>query len=130
MKSIKSKLNPILCSLIGSTKFSIRSLGPALFIILMIVPGISNAQNCPTVNVVDDPPQFQWTYHPVGPDNSEAHYSGTMEVGEVTLTLNNGETLTTRAYRQAGEEYTIPGPTINMVPGNKYILKFHNTLPY
>ncbi|NNF33921.1 MAG: multicopper oxidase domain-containing protein, partial [Saprospiraceae bacterium] len=89
-----------------------------------------NAQNCPTVNVVDDPPQFQWTHHPVGPNNPEEHYSGTMEVGAVTLTMNNGETLTTRAYRQEGTNYTIPGPTIKMVPGNKYVLKLHNTLPY
>jgi FtsP/CotA-like multicopper oxidase with cupredoxin domain len=44
--------------------------------------------------------------------------------------MNNGETLTTRAYRQEGTNYTIPGPTIKMVPGNKYVLKFHNTLPY
>ena len=110
---------------------SIKKITPILSsLLLFLFPLISHAQNCPTVDVVDDPPQFQWTYHPVGPDNPEAHYSGTMEVGEVTLTFNNGETLTTRAYRQEGTAYTIPGPTINMVPGNKYVLKFHNTLPY
>ena len=50
-------------------------------------------------------------------------------MGEVTLTIG-GETLTTRAYRQAGDEYSIPGPTLVMAPGAKYVLRFHNTLPY
>ncbi|MGI9517594.1 MAG: multicopper oxidase family protein, partial [Pirellulaceae bacterium] len=31
---------------------------------------------------------------------------------------------------QAGGSYSIPGPTITMAPGNKYVLRFHNTLPY
>jgi FtsP/CotA-like multicopper oxidase with cupredoxin domain len=52
-----------------------------------------------------------------------------MEIGEETFTIG-GETLTTRAYRQAGGSYTIPGPTMTVVPGNKYVLGFHNTLPY
>ena len=50
-------------------------------------------------------------------------------MGSVTLVIN-GETLTTRAYRQAGTDYSIPGPTMGMVPGNKYVLRFKNTLPY
>lgn len=98
--------------------------------LLLLTSFTTFSQSCPTTNLVQDPPQFQWTYHPVSVDNPEAHYSGTMEVGEVTLIFNNGETLTTRAYRQEGTEYSIPGPTITMKPGNKYILKFHNTLPY
>ena len=34
------------------------------------------------------------------------------------------------SYRQQGGTYSIPGPTIRVVPGNKYVLRFHNTLPY
>ena len=41
-----------------------------------------------------------------------------------------GETLTTRAYRQEGGTYSIPGPTIYMTPGQTYGLTFKNTLPY
>jgi FtsP/CotA-like multicopper oxidase with cupredoxin domain len=84
---------------------------------------------CPTTNVIVDPPQFQWTFHPVTASNPEPYYSGTMEIGEATFTIG-ADTLTTRAYRQAGGTYSIPGPTITMVPGNKYVLRFHNSLPY
>jgi FtsP/CotA-like multicopper oxidase with cupredoxin domain len=84
---------------------------------------------CPSTNVVEDPPMFQWTYHPLSANNPEPYYSGTLEYGEATFTID-GETLTTRAYRQQGAEYSIPGPTLNMVPGNKYVLRFHNLLPY
>ncbi len=76
-----------------------------------------------------DPPTFEWTYHPVTANNPEAYYSGVMEIGESTFVIG-GATLTTRAYRQAGGSYTIPGPTMHVVPGNKYVLRFHNTLPY
>ena len=78
---------------------------------------------CPA-DAITDPGVFQWTYNSTGD-----YYSGTMEVGEATFNLN-GESLTTRAYRQEGQAYTIPGPTMTMVPGNKYVLSFHNTLPY
>lgn len=88
-----------------------------------------NAQ-CNGTNDIMEPVEFQWTYHPVSATNSEAYYSGTMEVGEVTLTLNNNETLTTRAYRQKGTDYTVPGPTLRMRPGQKYVLRLENTLPY
>jgi FtsP/CotA-like multicopper oxidase with cupredoxin domain len=84
---------------------------------------------CPSTNVIVDPPQFQWTYHPASPTNPAPYYSGTLEIGEATFDIG-GQTLTTRAYRQAGTSYTIPGPTITMSPGNKYVLRFHNTLPY
>ncbi len=79
----------------------------------------------PTENIVDNPEEFQWTYQ----SSPEPHYTGIMEVGEATFTIN-GETLTTRAYRQPGGSYSIPGPTMKVVPGNKYVLRFHNTLPY
>jgi FtsP/CotA-like multicopper oxidase with cupredoxin domain len=79
----------------------------------------------PTENIVDTPDQFEWTYQ----SSPEPHYTGVMEVGIATFTIN-GETFTTRAYRQEGGNYSIPGPTIKVVPGNKYVLRFHNTLPY
>ncbi len=82
-----------------------------------------------TGQTVVDPPQFIWTYHPVTANNPEAYYSGVMEIGEETFVIG-GETFTTRAYRQSGSNYTIPGPTMTMLPGNKYVLRFHNTLPY
>ena len=84
---------------------------------------------CPATNVVVDPPQFQWTYHAASATNPQPYYSGTMEVGQASFTIG-GQTLTTRAYRQEGTAYTIPGPTIKMRPGNKYVMSFHNTLPY
>lgn len=99
-----------------------------LFIVLLI-PQLVNATTCPSTDVVIDPPAFQWTHHPVSASNPAEYYSGTLEMGEVTLNIN-GETLTTRAYRQEGTEYSIPGPTMNMAPGNKYVLRFQNTLPY
>jgi FtsP/CotA-like multicopper oxidase with cupredoxin domain len=82
------------------------------------------ASTCPTDQVVTSPPEFIWTYDEVG-----NYYSGTLEMGEATFDIN-GETLTTRAYRQEGGDYTIPGPTLVMEPGNKYVLRFKNTLPY
>ena len=80
--------------------------------------------------IIEDPEDFHWTYHPVSATNPEAYYSGTMEVGDTTFTFNNGETLTTRAYKQKGYAYSIPGPTLRMTPGNKYVLSLHNLLPY
>jgi FtsP/CotA-like multicopper oxidase with cupredoxin domain len=83
---------------------------------------------CPATNVIQDPPQFVWTFHPAA-GSTPAYFSGTLEMGEATFTIG-GQSLTTRAYRQAGTAYTIPGPTIKMVPGNKYVLQFRNTLPF
>lgn len=83
---------------------------------------------CPTTNVIQEPPQFAWTFHPAS-GATPAYFSGTLEMGEATFTIG-GQTLTTRAYRQSGAAYSIPGPTIRMVPGNKYVLQFHNTLPF
>jgi FtsP/CotA-like multicopper oxidase with cupredoxin domain len=90
--------------------------------------GSGSLTACPMTNVIQDPPQFVWTFHPAS-GGTPAHFSGTLELGEATFTIG-GQTLTTRAYRQAGGAYTIPGPTIKMVPGNKYVLQFHNTLPF
>ncbi|MDH3403538.1 MAG: MopE-related protein [Acidobacteriota bacterium] len=97
--------------------------------ILICQATIALGSPCPGSNVIADPPTFQWTFHPVTGNNPEPYYSGTLEYGEATFTIG-GETLTTRAYRQAGGQYTIPGPTLVMTPGNKYVVRFHNTLPY
>jgi FtsP/CotA-like multicopper oxidase with cupredoxin domain len=80
---------------------------------------------CPGSNVVVDPPELQWTFH----DGPEPHHSAVLEYGEATFDIG-GETLTTRAYRQAGGAYSIPGPTMTMVPGNTYVVRFRNRLPY
>jgi FtsP/CotA-like multicopper oxidase with cupredoxin domain len=101
-----------------------------LMILALVVISASVKGQCPGTDVIQDPEEFIWTYHPADSNNPEAYYSGIMEVGEVTVTFNNGETLTTRAYRQQGGSYSVPGPTIRVVPGNKYVLSLHNTLPY
>ncbi len=73
---------------------------------------------------IGNPPEFQWTYHSDGD-----YYSGELEVSEATFDIG-GDTLVTRAYRQPGQPHSIPGPTIRMAPGNKYVLRFQNRLPY
>lgn len=95
---------------------------------LTLACAVSLAGFCYGVDIVDPAP-FQWTYHPASTKNPEPYYSGIMEIGKASFTIG-GETITTRAYRQAGGTYSIPGPTITMVPGNKYVLRFHNRLPY
>ena len=101
-----------------------KLISQVLFLILA-VPLFANASSCPTTDVVTDAPLFQWTY-----DSAGDYYSGTLIMDEVTTTLNNGETLTTRAYAQAGDTPSVPGPTIVMDPGKKYVLKFENRLAY
>ncbi len=95
----------------------------SVFILAMFVL-VSSAQAgiCPGTNLIKDPPEFQWV-------NSGGYQSGTLEIGEATLTIGT-DTLTTRAYRQAGKAFSIPGPTIKMTPGETYVLTFKNTLPY
>src|SRR6266508_4566801 len=82
----------------------------------------AEASVCPTSNVVQDPAEFQWTAN-------NGYFSGTLEFGAATLTVG-ADTLTTRAYRQAGGTFSIPGPTIKMIPGNTYVLTLKNLLPY
>ncbi len=102
---------------------------PLTFLFIQLTT-FSTYGQCTGGNLITDPIEFQWTYHPVSATNPEAYYSGTMEVGDTTFTFNNGETLTTRAYKQKGFAYSIPGPTLKMTPGNKYVLSLHNLLPY
>ncbi len=89
---------------------------------LMLTVGTAEAGVCPTSNVIQDPAQFQWT-------SQNGYWSGTLEIGEATLAVG-ADTLTTRAYRQAGGSFSIPGPTISMIPGQTYVLTFKNLLPY
>ncbi len=99
-----------------------RSVIISLAISILALAGIAQASVCPTSNVIQDPAEFLWT-------SQNGYLSGTLEIGEATLPIGAG-TLTTRAYRQAGGSYSIPGPTIKMTPGNTYVLTLKNLLPY
>ena len=90
--------------------------------VLLIAVGVAHAGVCPTTNVIEDPPAFVWT-----PESG--YWSGTLEIGAATLTIGS-DTLTTRAYRQEGGSFSIPGPTITMTPGQTYVLTFKNLLPW
>ena len=98
-----------------------KILSLVLFLILA-VPVLANATQCPTSNVVTDAKLFQWTDH-------GSYSSGTLVMGEATFNIN-GETLTTRAYAQEGQPFSIPGPTMVMEPGRKYVVRFKNLLPF
>lgn len=102
-----------------------------LAIIMMGYTAIALGNNhCTGPDAITDPPQFQWTHHPAS-GSTEAYYSGRLEMGEASFDVDGDgvNDLTTRAYRQEGGTYTIPGPTIKMTPGNKYVLQFWNNLP-
>ena len=80
--------------------------------------GGAQATTCPSTNVIEDPPVFQWSGN-----------EGTLEIGEATVDIGD-ETLTTRAFRQEGGQFSIPGPTMYMTPGQTYVLTFKNSLPF
>ena len=94
----------------------------AIVIAVTLLPQSTHAQSCAITNEILNPQPFVWT-------DAGDHYVGVLEYGEATFIINN-DNLTTRAYRQEGGCYSIPGPTLNMTPGNKYILRFRNLLPY
>lgn len=100
-----------------------------LCLAVFVYPTIAISSTCPGSNQITDPPIFQWTFHPATAGNPVEYYSGTMEIGEATLTIGS-DWIKTRAYRQEGGQYSIPGPTLFMQPGKKYVLRFKNTLPY
>ncbi|MBT8049326.1 MAG: multicopper oxidase domain-containing protein [Gammaproteobacteria bacterium] len=81
---------------------------------------------CTNSNLISDPEPFVWT---LVDDPTDPHWTGTMEIAKATLAVG-GEMITTRIYRQEGGCNSIPGPTMTMVPGNKYVLKFRNRLAY
>lgn len=95
----------------------------AFAIAICFLIGSAQASTCPTTDVIQDPAAFVWT-------DAGGYYEGTLEIGAANFTFNNGESLTTRAYRQADGNYSIPGPTMYMTPGNTYVLTFKNNLPY
>jgi FtsP/CotA-like multicopper oxidase with cupredoxin domain len=105
--------------------FSLLSLTIIASAIILVQSTYAEPALAATTNDILDPEPFVWTYV----SSPEPHYVGVLEYGEATFTIN-GETLTTRAYRQEGGEFSIPGPTLNMAPGNKYVLRFRNLLPY
>lgn len=95
-----------------------------LFVSMFVSAGGAQAGQCPSSNIIQDPPPFQWQY------NANLNYwSGTLEIGAANLNIGS-DTLTTRAYRQEGGSFSIPGPTMTMMPGEKYVLTFKNTLQY
>ena len=102
--------------------FGLLLMTTLISIVLIPQPQPALAQACAIKNEILDPQPFVWT-------DAGDHFVGVLEYGEATFTIN-GETLTTRAYRQEGGCYSIPGPTLNMAPGNKYVLRFRNLLPY
>lgn len=101
----------------------IRLLTSIIVLMMLAFAGVVQASQCPTTDVIQDPEPFVWT-------DGGGYFEGTLEIGAASFTFNNGETLTTRAYRQAGGQFSIPGPTMYMTPGQTYVLTFKNTLPF
>ena len=99
-----------------------KFLSMVLVLLTLTIASITQASVCPTTNVIQDPAEFQWTAQ-------NGYFTGTLEFGKATLNFGTN-TLTTRAYRQEGRDYSIPGPTIRMTPGNTYVLTLKNLLPY
>ncbi len=95
-----------------------KALTKILLISMFLTGGIAQASQCPGTNVIEDPPVFQWSGN-----------EGTLEIGEASFVIG-GETLTTRAFRQEGGQFSIPGPTMYMSPGQTYVLTFKNSLPF
>jgi FtsP/CotA-like multicopper oxidase with cupredoxin domain len=101
------------------------------FILTVALFGLATgaqAQTCTgSSDTIADPVEFQWTW------NTGGYWTGTLELGKADFCIG-GETLTTRAYGQyvegATTRFTIPGPTVRMTPGEKYLLTFRNSLPY
>src|SRR3990172_11622809 len=101
---------------------AMRKVIMSLAISIIFLGGVAQASVCPTSNVIEDPADFLWTAQ-------NGYWTGTLEFGEATLAIG-ADTLTTRAYRQAGGTYSIPGPTIRITPGQTYVLTLKNLLPY
>ena len=104
-----------------------KSIFAASLLLAVGFPSWAIAQTCN--NEIVDPAPFSWdTKTDV---YGKTYFTGTMEIARVENLSVGGETITTRVYRQGGQEGgTIPGPTLFMQPGQKYVLKFHNTLPF
>lgn len=99
--------------------------GKIVLLAAALFPVLSFAQICGPDDI-QDPEQFSWENVEAGNDS---HWVGTMQIVEADLTVG-GESIHTRVYRQDTGGINIPGPTMNMKPGQKYVLKFRNLLPY
>jgi FtsP/CotA-like multicopper oxidase with cupredoxin domain len=100
-----------------------------LCVVVAVLAANAQASQCPATNTIAAPADFVWTYQ----STPEPHYVGTLVYDEYTLVTAEGATLTTRAYGQElnnSVTFSIPGPTIRMAPGNKYVLRYKNRLPY
>lgn len=93
----------------------------------LLLPYAAFAAQCEATAEITDPEVFQWSIVDAGGPNE--HWTGTMEIAEADLVVG-GADIHTRVYRQEGGCDSIPGPSIHMTPGNKYVLKFRNVLPY
>jgi len=80
------------------------------------------AQNCGSNNLVSNPIPFNW-------QPGTAYDTGTLVMDKATLDID-GESLITRVYAQEGQPLSIPGPTLEMEAGKKYVMRFNNLLPY
>jgi FtsP/CotA-like multicopper oxidase with cupredoxin domain len=98
-----------------------KTFAPFFTASVLALAGAAQAGVCPQTNVIHDPPSFVW-------DNNGDYLSGTLEIGEARFDIGN-DVITTRAYGQDGN-FSIPGPTLKMVPGQKYVVAFENSLPY
>jgi FtsP/CotA-like multicopper oxidase with cupredoxin domain len=95
----------------------------SIAIAMLFLVGTAQASPCPTDPnyLIEDPDLFEW----------DSNNEGTIEIGEASFIMNNGETLDTRAYRQPGVgSFSIPGPTMLMNPGETYVLTFKNSLEF
>lgn len=105
-----------------------KFLSKVFFSLSIFVSGSVFGSVCPAGNTILNPLALIWDYHP--PEGvTEEYWSAELEIGEATMNIG-GETITTRVYRVPGSIGTIPGPTIVVVPGQKYVLQFKNVLPY
>jgi len=91
-----------------------------LVALLLVFTTPAHAQSCNSNNLVVNPPIFRW-------EAGNGYQKGTLVMDEAELTIN-GETLKTRVYAQEGGQYSIPGPTLIMQPGNTYVMQFKNPL--
>jgi FtsP/CotA-like multicopper oxidase with cupredoxin domain len=99
-----------------------------LFVVFSaLFPTVTFGQICSNADTIVDPEQFDWEQK-IG-IGSDSHYVGMMEIAEETISVGN-DNITTRIYRQSGGNSNIPGPTLVMKPGEKYVLRFGNLLPY
>jgi FtsP/CotA-like multicopper oxidase with cupredoxin domain len=74
--------------------------------------------------VIENPCELTWNNH-------GSHFDAELDVDYANIELDVG-TLRTRAYRDPnnGCGYTVPGPTMKLVPGQEYVIRFRNYMPF